>query len=524
MRAPQGAAARMSDPGDPYLVFALCLALYLAASTALYALGLGTGAVFAAWWGILALGLAAVAARMRPRHGLAFAAVLAAGLGLSRLIDVSHDGLHYHLPAALEIAAGRNPVLETGSRVWSAIYPSGTWRLAAPLTEIPALTTPAAPFNLLFAVLSGLLLERLLRQGGQGMDAASRALVWATAFSPIVVAQLVSGMQDGLLCSVFLCTVFLTGCLVGAPGPARALDLLALGALAVILVSTKTAGIAYAGLALAIGIAGQAVLRGGAGRALLVTAGAAILVALAVNARPILTNVALLGTPFPDAEAIVRQHVPPVLQGAPRHVLLAAPVFGETAFASDRVFRWPWQVSPSEIRSADAGTPMGGFGPFFDSVVIASVLCVLAGLWRGAGRADRFLPIAAGGILAFFAIFPEPWWARFVAPVAAVPALAVLSLRAAVPRALAWACALVALLNAAVFAVNAGASQIALQERIAAFREAAPSLRIVPAPEGPFRLEASLHHILGGYGFERDGQSCDARTMLYDVDICFDLP
>jgi hypothetical protein len=131
-------------------------------------------------------------------------------------LDLSYDGMHYHLPSAIEITQGRNVIYDLGALLWSNIYPSGAWRLTAYIITLAPTPNPDLILNGFATAALFLLLFTLYKRSETNADKRSSyettLLIALIAFSPVVIGQLFSAMVDGLLCSLFLTVALMLVC------------------------------------------------------------------------------------------------------------------------------------------------------------------------------------------------------------------------------------------------------------------------------------------------------------------------
>ncbi|ULB12021.1 hypothetical protein ORIO_19560 (plasmid) [Cereibacter azotoformans] len=499
--------ARITGAHLALMILAAAL-LVLGTSSDLLRIPYGAQLLAAAGLGLAALPL------LLHRFGAVALAALAGGLLLFGLIalvsvDVSHDGMRYHLPAALEIREGRNVIFDQGSSLWSNIYPSGSWRLMAYALAAFEPINPGVILNglavtSLFLLALTLLSEDRL-QAGRALPREIPIQAALIACSPVMVGQFLSGMVDGLVCTLFLMLALL---LIRRPhhlfGPR--ITTLAIVALAVLLGSVKSSSLFFLTVlfcgALACELARSERRQA---RATLVTGLVAAALVLFGNIRPYATHVFEYGTLLPDSGMILGNLMPKNIENGSHLSDLAHLVFGVTGPISccdlPAQLKIPFTFTWQELDSADTDPRTGGFGPFFSGTLVLAA--VFLAIYRPGplSRLQKDLFVVAAICTAAVVLFPEPWWARLVPMLAPALLLLFLALSGRVPAALRAVFLGVCALNTAVFAANAALTEVwmhrQLRSELAAGEAGGP---LAEARARSSRYDAAVRHVLQRMG------------------------
>lgn len=518
-----------TDP-VPLLLLFVALAVFLGGSSLVFALDLDPMWSRQVFWASVAAALGLALVRCSRASVALTVAVLVAGLAIgSFAYDVSYDGPHYHLPASLELANGLNLFREPGTLIWTNIYPSGAWRINAALYNSLPLIDPAVVVNLAASVLSGLLLLRLWQRSGYGLGLLEAVLILGVAFSPVVIAQMLSAMQDGLIASLFLCLAFLLAEETLPDGGAALSSRLGAVAIALLLASTKTSGIAF--LVAAFGIAGLYALiyARAAFKPLFVMGLVATLASAGVNYQPLAGNMQKYGSPVAPSSEVIANQFPDDLAEAGHLKKLAAGVFartgGSVCCAEPVEFKVPGTFTILEIRSADSGPRTGGFGPLFGALLLLCIALEVA--WRpwAIEAVPHRLAAIGLGTIALYAVFPEPWNARYVPMLA--PGVLLLALGAVprAPRLVLWLVAGVATANTTAFALNAASAGYGRIKDVYDFRQAVPAgSRVLLREEtGKFDYPSYLELVLRRNGYVPGADSCERTAVLLSDEVCVEL-
>lgn len=350
--------------------------------------------------------------------GAAAAAGVAVELALAWR-DITYDGQAIHLPSALELSAGLNPVTERPDLYWSAVYPNGLWTLQGLfIALIPGLEVGKAPAWML-AMASMPLAALALRTVRGAWTAGVGVAALLVQANPVLVLQLTSFELDGVVHSLTVAAV--AGAVLLQVPAFRRCGVVVLLATVLLLVNTKMTG-AYWASAVVLAVLLQEGMRlrrwplklGGA---LLVTLALAVLL---VGWRPFVTTHLETGEWLGAGVSVVAG--PDHLKEAGPGERMAYLVAGESANPVGEQaaqLKWPWEFSRSEFVSL-LDIRIGGFGPGFGLQAMGALL-LLAGLsmrWRpseGTGAAWLGAFWVGALVLATWA-FPLSWWARLVSP------------------------------------------------------------------------------------------------------------
>lgn len=426
------------------------------------------------------LGLSLAAAQRLTRDWRAPAAVMAiiafCAVLSGVVFDMSFDGQQYHYDSVASLAQGWNPFRDAKPMpdyapligdvpVWSLHYPQAAWiagalQLAAGLpaeaTKSQALLTMAALFLVAFG---------LAREFGVGRIAA--IMIGAlTAANPILVVQLFTRMNDGLLGGGLALTLLFSTLWIF-----RRQNWAAVGAIAslVFTVNLKFSAIPLAA-AVCIVICVLALWKDGMARSIRV--GSVLLIAgvvgiLVIGSHPYITNTITHGHPFypvmgDAALEIMGKNLPASFEPLNGLQQVGASYFGATAsgyYAPEEHLKLPFMIYPSELSHAgEFDTRIGGFGPWFSAGLVVAFVIAGVLLFRGhRTAATKGLLGVAGALLLLAVVFPEGWWARYVpqlwwAPILVAVAALVCSGRRL--RLAGWALAGIIALNVAMVSVS----------------------------------------------------------------------
>jgi hypothetical protein len=421
--------------------------LWPAATLVLTAVLFGFGIPLGRWHLWVGLAVAVVALRLTYEGWRDSAAALivvvsisvVGGSALAWLLDFSGDGQWYHLPAVVALSDGWNPFAhpqlgdwnpvfkrEISERLSAAIYvqhyPKGAWIVAAAAYRATGLLEAAKVVGLLYLLAVFFVAAGLLRR--LGASAAWRwGLALAAAANPVLLYQVPVFFVDGQVAALCTLLVLLSLDYIHQQRP----HLLALiGACVVLLANVKFTGVVFA-VALGFGCVSMCFLWGCRRAAWHFASAGLLSVALAIGVgyQPYITNVRDHGNPFypvigrdSAAEAATSGQfdiwAPPQFMSMGRMEKLARSLLSESGGAESMPsLKPPFTVKRRELYIFFNAEPRyGGFGPLFASVVIASLLLLLA----SSTAIDRGL-LARGAFVATIVfgsalLNPEAWWAR----------------------------------------------------------------------------------------------------------------
>lgn len=443
-----GKASASLEVGSSLLLFPL---LVFVLTTLWFIVGGAITAVFA--WGVLISSAAAAIALSRIMFGDGrwFAPLVALALGVLAVLitmivhDTSIDGQHYHFQAFYALAEGWNPVhggaappvIGDAITPWAIHYPRAGWVLSANLLAagLPLAAVKSLNFLALFgsAALIGGMLYR------SGFSALLAALLTAVAaLNPIVLSQLFTSMNDGLLGH---CMVVFAISVAGWIGYGERRLLLVGIAAMMLALNLKFSAIPIFVMLCAAACIGAFIARGRqtailTGSALLVSAFAAIVL---LGWSPYIQNYLehghvfhpIMGEQAVDimtGEIPALNNTPDILSDKSGVERFLFSLFSEThsGFYSVPELKFPFTISPSELRaSGGVDVRLGGFGPFFSGIVVLAVFGALALVIRRANRnpVTSILLFAAATFLITVLVMPQNWWARYVPQFWSVPVL-----------------------------------------------------------------------------------------------------
>lgn len=423
------------------------IAVFGAALVAAAAAALAAGGGVSPWQLAVALAAALVvvwlgARRRNPRRAVpAFArvsaallAVLAVSTALAAAVyDTSYDGQTYHMDGVVRLAGGWNPASieltparagESGAALTAHFeklngYAKGPWYVAAALYGLTGRVETGKALNFILLAASACFAFALLSPITGRRPAALLAAL--AAANPVVLNQLFTFYVDGQLASALTSLA----CVLLVPRERYGwLQGVAVAALVVFAVNVKFTGVPFV-LAVGVGLAlFRLAVDGDRGTVAVVVLAAAAGIA-GIGFEPYVTNTVREGHPFhPVSEdSRLRNAIAADFLAKNRFEKAFLSLFSESKeSALERPSpKAPFTVSRDELASfAAPDTRLGGFGPLFGGCLI-----VAAAVWVLIFREDRRRAWAAAG-LALLAIataltIPEPWWARFVPQLWAVP-------------------------------------------------------------------------------------------------------
>ncbi len=335
----------------------------------------------------------------------------------SLVVDVSWDGLAYHLPGAIYLSQGWNPFRSDADVAWLNAYPLGQYIVSAAYSLLTGASVDGVKsFHAVYA-LAAFAEALLVLIEQRSLSLRTFVLGGLLVASPTALSQLCNSYVDGDIGSLLLCL----GLALTLYRLTRAGQWLLTAAAAVVVLSgLKFTGLIYAAM-LCVLIGGfyfyQARAWAGWKERLVLpmSMGAALAFAVLVTGfHPYITNVLRHGTPFyPSRAEILRTNIPDFYRniGAPRAFL--ASLFSRTSDATTGDVQWKWPIAVDNEEVVAAGgydTRSGGFGPLF-ALQLLLTLSMLAGFRR---RLDRDWGVMGFALMLTVAPFPDPWWARYI--------------------------------------------------------------------------------------------------------------
>jgi hypothetical protein len=389
------------------------------------ALSFWTGRPIAPWTGLVGLlvGLLTAVAigaggsrRAAVEAAILWCVVAAIGWWVGRVTESSWDGMAYHLPAALALAGGWNPLGTPAPDlvIYARLYPEASWILGAAAHQagLPIEAVRALPIAAI-GVAAAVWLQIAWRRGWTARGAAL-----LIALNPVCVRQALTLYVDGFLGTLITIAIGLV--VLATQRPGRMAPVVAAASAIMVAVNLKFSGVAF----MAIGPAALALFfarRLGPVPALMPSV-ALVIGTLLLGWAPYVGNWRQHGDPFFPGAAAIAGQVPPALAARSPAVKL---VLSLTSESGDQYrAKFPWSVSRDEVAAAGFyDVRLAGFGPFFAAELLAALVALAAAARRFPVRQplDAALAVAAIALFASVVLFPEPWWARFVPQVWSVP-------------------------------------------------------------------------------------------------------
>lgn len=363
------------------------------------------------------------------------------------LVDTSYDGQEYHFSAVYALSHGWNPVrLPFPSAPWGPgektlwseanwvnHYPQSSWLSSAVLMaagfdqEASKCATSLLAAAMFFALVSYGLRLKL---------APWKILLFSSAFAanPVIIAQLGTRMNDGILAACFGLTAVYTLSWIQTRQRLCAVGTCATLVFGVNLKFSAVPAFAFlcASLTFALWLCGQKLE---AKRFAALAISAAFIGVFVLGFHPYLTNTIHFHHPFypimgPHAIDIISEERPNGFGGMPPWLRVVMSYFSRSGsgYHSSAVLKMPFSLSDLELNSlAVPDARLGGFGPLFSGALVLTLVlaAAIALLEHNNGSALTVLG-AAGGVLAIAIAMPEGWWARFVPYVWWIPGLAAL--------------------------------------------------------------------------------------------------
>ncbi len=419
-----------------FIVTALATQVVVARAANLVALDLRPVACLTIAYPAVAVAFSASAPGRRLAFALAAAALalvtILCAYGFAEAPDPGYDSQSYHLPSVIELMQGWNPLRASTGHVFTDSYPNGFWTLMAGIApwfgldgaraaKIPLLVATACMFFPV-AVRSGL---------GRRLSLVLTGLVIA---NPVGLSQILTAYCDDVV--YYLSLVLVVATLQLRSASELRTNMVAVVATIVLLGDVKSVApyfIILVEVSVAVGVFLQARSLRLARRETLAMIAAIAALGLLVGWRPYVTNLvqhgALLYPPLqllgysPDDPS----QIPSGLRNHGRLFQLGALAFAASSDVGDVHWKLPWVIGRDEL-GASWGPRIGGFGPLFGLALLSSALyAAVSAAIAGAAAALRSLTSSAfaasfvSSALITTALFPQPWWARFVALAWVVP-------------------------------------------------------------------------------------------------------
>ncbi len=391
--------------------------------------------------------------------GIAYAVVVSAVLLCAAVQgavwDNTNDSLTYHVPAAIELAEGANPVHGELDNFWANHHPKAAWVFSAGVYSLSGNLEHGKVINVLM-LLASFAVAGVVLLSIPGLPRTFAYLIAAlVAFNPVTLMQLNTHYVDGLFSSAAAILILLVVAYdapeIDLEVPIRPLLVIA-GASAVLAANLKFTGLVFvcALFVLHLGwrLATKQDVWGGSLRGTALFVAVCGLAILMVGVSPYVTNTVRYGHPFypvfgadmsaiPDAPDQRQRPIP--YREKPAPLAFAMSLTERTSAATTETMANPYRLkNPLSVTKTELislifpDARRGGFGPLF---LLALMLAgVLFGLdlarprGEGGGLSSTSMRYAAGIVVLLTLLMVEAWWARlapmfFLAPllVALVP-------------------------------------------------------------------------------------------------------
>lgn len=354
--------------------------------------------------------------------------ILVSGL----VIDTSIDGQFYHFMAVEVLAHGWNPFYEPAPllpdtegikpAIWVSHYPVASWIVVAVHDAAGLSVESAKGFAIAVFLGSGLLTIAVLRR--IGLQLAPAFLIGAlAAANPVMLSQLFTRMNDGILAEFLLCIIMLAVVAIQLRDRSA---IICLVPLLIFALNLKFSAVPI--LVAVCGLICLATWLARGRRDAMVTAGILAATGIAgiflIGFAPYAKNLIGFGHPFyplmgpNETHDIMRGNTPPfIMEMNPVRAFFYS-LFAEThsGFQSQPSLKFPFTLSVSEIRiSSGPDVRIAGFGPLFSGAVMLAAGVSAALLYlHGRNRAVLACLGTAASLLVLAIVFPESWWARYV--------------------------------------------------------------------------------------------------------------
>jgi hypothetical protein len=454
----------------------------------------------------------------------------------SFVLDTSYDGQVYHMLAVKAIRDGYNPLYEPiyPASPWVSHYPKASWLMAAFIYTYVPLIDAGKAINLVGMAAAFLSAQKLIvqllvshRSYASWVPVSAALLSAAIAANPVVMAQLFTYYNDGLLGSMLLAYIVALWYFYFA----REIKAFILSLMtAVILINLKFTGVIYV-----IGFAVMFILvqiyRISTGRSdywqsciYLSLLGASILIGLAViGYNPYITNSILRGHPFYPVEGVSRidiitANMPEDFVGKPWWEKLYLSVTGRVGNQfrpqSSERREGPLDVSPEEFRNVYNDTRVAGFGPYMHLLLLGALLVLATTV--AADRRSAFVGwVMSLPVVGTVIINPESWWARYVPQLWWLPSFAVLAAWVTpvkVVRLLGWLLLALILWNAGGSGTWAVLNQVRasndLKEQLTSVVQTSHQLKIFQEGSGFVSVPVRVRELGGDYLIVTNVNNC----------------
>jgi len=376
--------------------------------------------------------------------------------GASFFYDTTYDGRSYHQEGIILLADGYNPFYEQLNEdkvlhsLWINHYPKAAEIVSATLYSVTGNIETGKAFHVLLIFSNILMGMGLFLRWGKLSFFTGAIFSLVLALNPVAVCQSLTYYVDGQQWSLLLAASYLMFLYILEKKQAWNLML---AWVIIPLVNIKFTALIYA--VMTAGIYGFFLLLTATKkefRKTLTIIGVSFAIAVfCVGFNPYVTNTLIKGHPFypiygENKVDIITGNAPDEFKGKNRFQKFYLSFLGRTgnvmSWWSDEkiVLKIPFTFDRDEIKAlSGCDTRVAGFGPFFSGVCLVSAFIYLLhklGRFKksaGTGRLRQMLnsvtlmDVILFCVAASVVINPEPWWARYVPQVWAIPVLMILS-------------------------------------------------------------------------------------------------
>lgn len=363
--------------------------------------------------------------------------------------EISWDGNAYHKPTVGALANGWNPVYESindymqradlldmpaSAAIWGDHYAKAAWLYAASIYAVTGNIECGKASTLLVVLALFGMAHHYLRARREFTSRQAITLAALTAVNPVSLPQLLTYMNDGLLCStLFLCILGLTTLTDHSYTAPKRMQWTMVVCAILICCNVKFTGLAYAGVFCVLFyflhiLREKKGLRFRKGAKLFILYGVTFCFAVfLVGASTYVKNTVDHQHPFyplmgEGAVDIIYTNQPDSFNEMSTAEKLFRSTFSQTANLTRRMQREPqlkipFVVYPQELAASGAtDTRISGFGPWFSGILLVSLVLLALALVR-LFRQKRFaFYLLAGNLLLIFVLLfslSDSWWARY---------------------------------------------------------------------------------------------------------------
>lgn len=383
----------------------------------------------------------------------------------SKYFDISWDGNTYHKDAVGALKNGWNPIYQdyidfysaTGNRdmnligneiylthgFWQTYYAKGAWYVNANFYYLFDDIEAAKVFNILLVyitfVFSAYFLNRFIKKNGLLL-----VIAFLFAISPVVIVQLFTNYNDGVLYNCLLCLILSFILFMFSK---RKDDMLTwVFCLIIIISNIKFTGFVYAGFfCLSLYIVYFYNNRQDLKKIIkptIVFASSVIVAIFIAGFSPYVTNTINKGNPFypllgNDKVDIITYNQPKEFANASTIEKFLRSIFSETAnikenSKNETEFKIPFFVYNNELSELNkVDLRIGGFGVYFSGIFIISICSIIYGLYISYTKNINIFVCCSAILITtvlLVLILGESWWARYTPFVYFIPLIAIFML------------------------------------------------------------------------------------------------